>query len=83
LDKLLGGGPREKLIQFVTDRPGHDRRYALDSSKFRNELRGKIAFKLGDGLEQTVKWYLENETWLKRCVNGEYLKYYETMYANR
>ncbi len=83
LDKELGGGPREKLIQFVTDRPGHDRRYALDSSKIRKELGWKTERKLDDGLEQTVRWYLENGEWLKRCTNGEYLNYYESMYVNR
>jgi len=83
LDKKLGGGPRESLIQFVKDRPGHDRRYALDSSRLRNELGWKPLQTLDDGIEKTVNWYLENGAWLKRCVNGEYKKYYETMYANR
>ena len=83
LDNILGGGPREKLIHFITDRPGHDRRYALDSSKIRKEWGWKTLHKLDDGLGQTVKWYLDNQNWLKRCVNGEYLKYYETIYANR
>ncbi len=83
LDKEQGGGPREKLIRIVADRPGHDRRYALDSSKIKKELGWKPAHNLDYSLKQTVKWYLENEAWLKRCVNGEYLKYYETMYAHR
>ncbi len=83
LDKTLGGGPREKLIQFVADRPGHDRRYALDSSIIRKELGWQPKSRIDDGLEKTVQWYLDNGEWLKRCVSGEYLKYYESMYANR
>ncbi len=83
LDKKLGGGKREKLIQFVTDRPGHDRRYALDSSKIENELKWKPSNKFETALESTVDWYLQNENWLKSCTSGEYMKYYETMYANR
>jgi len=83
LDKKLGGGKREKLIQFVTDRPGHDRRYALDSSKIKNELEWDPSNKFETALESTVDWYLKNENWLKSCTSGEYMKYYETMYANR
>jgi len=83
LDKTLSRGPREKLIQFVTDRPGHDRRYALDSSKIRKELGWKPQHNLDDGLEKTVQWYIKNSDWLAKCVSGEYQKYYDSMYANR
>lgn len=83
LDEMLEGGPREKLVTFVKDRPGHDRRYAIDASLIANELEWKPAYKLEDGLRKTIKWYLDNKEWLEKCVSGEYLKYYEMMYANR
>jgi len=83
LDKMRGDGPRENLIQFVTDRPGHDRRYALDSNKFRKEFNWQPSENFENALETTVKWYVENEYWLKNCISGDYLKYYETVYANR
>ncbi|HEX2897404.1 MAG TPA: GDP-mannose 4,6-dehydratase, partial [candidate division Zixibacteria bacterium] len=79
LDKKIGDKKREKLIQFVTDRPGHDRRYSLDSSKIRKELGWKPSHDFETALKSTVNWYLQNETWLKNCTSGEYLKYYETM----
>ncbi|MGH8016090.1 MAG: dTDP-glucose 4,6-dehydratase, partial [Candidatus Zixiibacteriota bacterium] len=83
LDKMLGGEPCENLIQFVTDRPGHDRRYALDSTKIRKELGWKPSHQFEKALETTVEWYVENKQWLNRCTSGEYLKYYDSMYANR
>jgi dTDP-glucose 4,6-dehydratase len=76
-------GKSEKLITFVKDRPGHDLRYAIDSSKIKNELgwKPKIAFE--EGIEKTIKWYLENREWMEHVMSGEYQKYYEKMYGNR
>lgn len=73
----------EKLIKFVTDRPGHDQRYSLDSSKIRTELNWKPQYSLETGLRETIKWYLDNSEWLKNCSNGDYLKYYDNNYSNR
>jgi dTDP-glucose 4,6-dehydratase len=83
LDDLLGGESRERLVTFVTDRPGHDRRYAIDASMIQKELGWTPKFSFEDGLRATVKWYLDNEDWLNTCVSGEYLTYYERMYGNR
>ncbi len=83
LDEVLGGGPRADLIRFVTDRPGHDRRYAIDASRIKRELGWSPAHTFEDGLRRTVKWYLDNDDWLQSCVTGQYLEYYEKMYANR
>ncbi len=76
-------GTSEKLITFVTDRAGHDLRYAIDSSKLQNELGWRPSLKFEEGLEKTVDWYLENTEWLKNVTSGEYLKYYEEMYGGR
>ena len=83
LDEMLGGGPREELITFVKDRPGHDRRYAIDATRIREELGWRPRHTFAEGLRATVRWYLDNEEWLQRCVSGEYQKYYEQMYADR
>ncbi len=83
LDELLGGEPREALITSVTDRPGHDRRYAIDASHIRAELGWEPEHTFETGLRETVKWYLDNTLWLEDCVSGEYKKYYNEMYANR
>ncbi len=83
MDEILGGEPREKLITYVTDRPGHDRRYAIDASFIENELGWKPQYSFEQGIRRTVTWYLENEVWLENCVSGQYLKYYEKMYSNR
>nr|MBN2276785.1 dTDP-glucose 4,6-dehydratase [candidate division Zixibacteria bacterium] len=83
LDKKLGGGPHAKLIKKVPDRPGHDRRYALDSSRIRNELNWAPEITFEKGLEDTIDWYLENNNWLRSCLSGEYMKYYERNYLNR
>lgn len=76
-------GKPESLIRFVKDRPGHDRRYALDISKMKKEfgLSPKISFE--DGLKNTIKWYLENRNWWEEIISGEYMKYYEKMYGER
>jgi dTDP-glucose 4,6-dehydratase len=76
------GRPRS-LIQFVSDRAGHDRRYALDFSKANQELGWKPAYSFEKSLETTVKWYLDNREWWERIKAGEYAKYYERMYGRR
>ena len=83
LDEILGGEPREKLIQFVKDRPGHDRRYAIDASFIRKELGWEPKHTFDQGIRETVRWYLDNEAWLEQCLSGEYQKYYDMMYSNR
>jgi len=83
LDEILGGGPREGLIRFVKDRPGHDRRYAIDSSFIRQELGWTPSHTFEQGLRRTVQWYLDHNEWLEVCLSGEYLKYYDMMYSNR
>ncbi|MEW5796628.1 MAG: dTDP-glucose 4,6-dehydratase [Candidatus Zixiibacteriota bacterium] len=83
LDERLGGEPREKLIRLVKDRPGHDRRYAIDPSYIRNELGWTPAHDFERGLRLTIDWYLANDTWLEGCLSGAYLKYYDMMYSNR
>ena len=84
-DRLLGRpeGASERLITYVTDRAGHDLRYAIDSSKLRRELGWEPAFRFEEGIEQTVRWYLENREWMERITSGEYEHYYEQMYDNR
>ncbi|HLE31494.1 MAG TPA: dTDP-glucose 4,6-dehydratase [Bacteroidota bacterium] len=76
-------GKKETLITFVKDRPGHDRRYAIDSSKIQNELGWKPSYAFEQGIEETVKWYVKNREWWERIVNGEYRQYYRKMYENR
>ncbi len=76
-------GSSAKLITFVKDRAGHDLRYAIDSSKLKNELGWKPSVKFEDGLEKTVDWYLSNGEWLDHVTSGSYKKYYEQQYINR
>lgn len=85
MDKKLGReeGTSEKLITYVTDRAGHDLRYAIDSSKLQKEMGWKPSLVFEEGLEKTVDWYLSNKEWLNNVTSGEYLKYYEEMYDNR
>ena len=73
----------ESLITYVTDRAGHDLRYAIDPSKIHAELGWLPETKFSDGLKLTVKWYLENRDWWERIISGEYTKYYERMYGDR
>ena len=73
----------ESLITYVTDRKGHDLRYAIDPTKIHNELGWLPETKFDDGIQKTVKWYLDNKQWWERIINGEYKKYYEKMYGNR
>ena len=85
VDKLLGNeeGHSLGLITYVTDRPGHDARYAIDSSKLKNELGWEPSLQFEEGIEKTVKWYLENEAWLDNITSGAYERYYEEQYSNR
>jgi len=83
MDELLGREPgsSRRLITFVKDRPGHDRRYAIDASKLKNELGWQPSIRAEEGFRETAKWYLENEEWLLRVSSGEYQQYYEQQYA--
>ena len=85
MDKKLGRteGESEKLITYVTDRAGHDLRYAIDASKIMNELGWKPSLQFEEGLEKTIDWYLNNTAWLDNVTSGDYQKYYETQYAQR
>ncbi|MEX1139060.1 MAG: dTDP-glucose 4,6-dehydratase [Bacteroidota bacterium] len=73
----------ESLITFVKDRLGHDRRYAIDSTKIQRELKWKASVTFDEGLKRTVQWYLENRSWWERIVSGEYKEYYRKMYEER
>ncbi len=73
----------ESLIKFVTDRPGHDRRYAIDPTKIETELGWRPEFNFDTGIVQTINWYLENKEWWERIVSGEYTKYFASMYSDR
>lgn len=76
-------GKSEDLIKYVTDRPGHDMRYAIDPAKIHNELGWLPATKFEDGIKKTIKWYLENTDWWQHIINGEYKDYYEKHYQGR
>lgn len=76
-------GKSEDLITFVKDRPGHDRRYAIDPTKIHNELGWLPQTKFEDGITKTIEWYLANKDWWQEIISGEYQKYYEKMYNNR
>ncbi|MCX4258381.1 MAG: dTDP-glucose 4,6-dehydratase [Muribaculaceae bacterium] len=85
VDRLLGNpeGFSDELITFVTDRAGHDLRYAIDSRKLQRELGWEPSLQFEEGIERTVKWYLENQEWMDRITSGAYEQYYESMYAKR
>ena len=85
VDRLLGRpeGADLDLITFVTDRAGHDLRYAIDSTKLQRELGWEPSLQFEEGIEKTVQWYLENQEWLDNITSGDYEKYYEEMYKNR
>lgn len=76
-------GKSEDLIEFVTDRPGHDRRYAIDPTKIHNELGWLPATKFDDGIKKTIDWYLTHKSWWEKIISGEYKDYYFRMYNNR
>jgi dTDP-glucose 4,6-dehydratase len=82
-DKLLDRkeGESEKLITYVTDRAGHDLRYAIDSTKLKNELAWEPSLQFEEGIEKTVRWYLDNQEWLDSVTSGAYQEYYEKMYS--
>ncbi len=82
MDKKLNRnvGDSEKLITYVTDRKGHDQRYAIDSGKLKNDLAWEPSINFEEGLEKTVDWYIDNEKWLERVTTGEYQKYYKEQY---
>ena len=85
VDRLLGNaeGHSLGLITYVTDRLGHDARYAIDSSKLKNELGWEPSLQFEEGIEKTVQWYLDNEAWLDNITSGAYERYYEEQYSNR
>jgi len=76
-------GKPESLISFVSDRKGHDRRYAIDPSKAMTKLGWKPATRFTDGIKMTIQWYLKHMDWMNECTSGDYIKYYEEMYRNR
>jgi dTDP-glucose 4,6-dehydratase len=85
MDEKLGNTPgtSEKLITYVKDRPGHDKRYAIDASKINKELGWAPSVTFEQGLSETIDWYLENTAWLKNVTSGEYQNYYDTQYHKR
>ncbi len=85
MDEKLGraAGESESLITYVTDRAGHDKRYAIDASKLEKELGWKPSITFEEGLSKTVDWYLSNQEWVDKVTSGSYQEYYETMYGNR
>ncbi|MEE9573257.1 MAG: GDP-mannose 4,6-dehydratase, partial [Candidatus Neomarinimicrobiota bacterium] len=76
-------GKSEDMIEYVKDRPGHDRRYAIDSTKIESELGWNPKFNFEDAVSQTIKWYLDNKQWWGRIISGEYQNYYQTQYGLR
>ena len=85
VDRILGNpeGHSESLITYVTDRLGHDARYAIDSTKLQKELGWEPSLQFEEGIEKTVRWYLDHQEWMDRITSGEYEKYYEEMYKGR
>lgn len=85
MDEKLGrkAGESEQLITYVKDRPGHDRRYAIDATKIKTDLGWEPSVTFEEGLSETIDWYLSNEEWLQHVTSGAYQHYYESMYANR
>ncbi len=85
VDRLLGRAEGEDLdlITYVTDRAGHDLRYAIDSRKLQKELGWEPSLQFEEGIERTVRWYLDNQEWMDNVTSGDYLKYYEEMYKDR
>lgn len=84
-DRLLGNpeGSSSDLITYVTDRKGHDLRYAIDSSKLKRELGWQPSLQFEEGIERTVRWYLDNQAWMDNVTSGDYMRYYEEMYRGR
>ena len=82
VDRLLGReeGASDKLITYVTDRAGHDLRYAIDSTKLKDELGWEPSLQFEEGIEKTVTWYLKNNEWMEKVTSGKYQEYYQKMY---
>ena len=82
MDEKIGRakGESEQLITYVKDRPGHDRRYAIDATKLKNELAWEPSLQFEEGLSNTIDWYLENEVWLTQVTSGDYQDYYKKHY---
>jgi len=85
MDEKLGkpAGTSENLITYIKDRPGHDRRYAIDASKINRELGWKPSVTFQEGLSETIDWFLANTDWLNNVTSGNYQHYYESMYSNK
>ena len=85
VDRLLGNpeGYSDELITYVTDRPGHDMRYAIESRKLQRELGWEPSLQFEEGIEKTVRWYLDNQAWMDNITSGDYERYYDDMYSNR
>ncbi len=87
LDEKLGldssGKPRSSLITYVTDRLGHDRRYAIDASKIGEQIGWQPRVSFEEGIEKTIEWYLANQDWVERVIDGSYTRYYQEMYGKR
>jgi dTDP-glucose 4,6-dehydratase len=85
VDKQLGNpeGTSDHLITYVTDRAGHDLRYAIDATKIQKELGWEPSLQFEEGISKTVEWYLNHEEWLNNVTSGDYLQYYEQMYGKR
>jgi dTDP-glucose 4,6-dehydratase len=85
MDLKLGreAGTSEQLITYVTDRAGHDLRYAIDSSKLMKELKWEPSLQFEEGIEKTINWYMDNEEWMNNITSGDYQKYYDEMYQDR
>ena len=85
VDRLLGNpeGTSESLITYVVDRKGHDLRYAIDSSKLKRELGWEPSLQFEEGIEKTVRWYLDNQEWMDNVTSGDYQRYYDDMYKGR
>ncbi|MDE5689267.1 MAG: GDP-mannose 4,6-dehydratase, partial [Duncaniella sp.] len=85
VERRLGNpeGHYVSLITYVTDRLGHDMRYAIDSRKLQRELGWEPSLQFEEGIEKTVRWYLDNQAWMDHITSGDYQRYYEDMYSNR
>ncbi len=83
MDIALGKeeGTAEQLITYVTDRPGHDKRYAIDANKLKNELGWEPSLQFEEGLAKTIAWYLDNEKWMDNITSGDYQNYYKEQYS--
>ena len=83
MDEILEneGGTSEQLIAYVKDRPGHDKRYAIDATKLKNELGWEPSLQFEEGLKKTIQWYMNNKEWIDNVTSGDYKKYYSEQYG--